>query len=222
VRGQRLCLILLLGALAGALAFSGCGSGSESTSAGKDAASSTAAPPREERVSPPSGPIPPGKTLATIAAAPKGAGVISGAEFDQGMTEAASLRSLTKIPKPGDEEYAGMRDEVLGGLIIYVWLEGEAEEMGIDPTDQEVAGKLRKSGEEGSLRQSEYTQATMMERTKNSLLVEKIEDALAKQSPKNPQKAYAEFDTRFQEKWHARTHCVKGFIVQQCGNDRAS
>jgi len=155
-------------------------------------------------------------------AAPKGAGVISGAEFDQGMTEATSARGLKKIPKPGDEEYTGMRDEVLGGLIIDVWLEGEAEEMGIEPTDEEVAEALRKSGEESSLSESEYTQATMLERTKNSLLVESIEDALAKRSPKNPQKAYSEFDTRFQEKWHARTHCVKGFVVQQCGNSRIS
>jgi hypothetical protein len=188
----------------------------------KTASSDTTAPAKGERVSPPSGPIAPAKILATIATAPSGSGKISGAEFDQGMTEAAAARSLKKIPKPGDKEYAGMRDEVLGGLIINVWLEGEAENMGIEPTDAEVAAALRKSGEEDSLRESEYTQATMMERTKNTLLVERIEDALAKRSPKNPQKAYSEFDARFQEKWHARTHCVKGFVVQQCGNSRNS
>ena|SRR6478752_1604120 len=218
MRGQKLSLILF----AGAVAVSGCGSSSSETPTGNATASDTTAPANEERVSPPSGPIAPSKTLATIVAAPKGAGVISGAEFDQGMTEATSARGLKKIPKPGDEEYTGMRDEVLGGLIIDVWLEGEAEEMGIEPTDEEVAEALRKSGEESSLSESEYTQATMLERTKNSLLVESIEDALAKRSPKNPQKAYSEFDTRFQEKWHARTHCVKGFVVQQCGNSRIS
>lgn len=218
MRGQRLSLILLLGAVA----IGGCGSSGSETSTGDTSASDTTAPASEERVSPPSGPIAPSKTLATIAAAPKGAGVISGAEFDQGMTEATATRGLKKIPKPGDEEYVGMKNEVLGGLIIYVWLEGEAEEMGIEPTDEEVAEALRKSGEEDSLRENEYTQATMMERTKNGLLVEEIEDALAKQSPKNPEKAYREFDAQFQEQWHARTHCVKGFVVQQCGNDPAS
>jgi hypothetical protein len=222
VRGRRLGLILLFVALAGVAAFSGCGSSPEATSTGAEASEDTTAPAKTEHVPPPSGPVAPAKALARIAAAPEGAGVISGAEFDQGMTQAASTRGLKKIPKPGDEEYAGMRDEVLGGLIIDVWLEGEAEEMGIEPTDGEVAATLRKSGEEDSLREHEYTQATMLERTKNSLLVEEIEDALAKQSPKNPQKAYSEFDARFQRKWHARTHCVKGFVVQQCGNSGAS
>lgn len=217
MRGQGLSLILLLGAVA----VSGCGSSSsEMTSTGGATTSDTTAPTKEEPVSPPRGPIAPSKTLATITAAPTGAGDISEAEFDQGMTQAASYRGLNEIPKPGDEEYTGMRDEVLGGLIINVWLEGEAEEMGIEPTDGEVAAALRKSDEESSLRENEYTQATMLERTKNGLLVERIEDALAKQSPKNPQKAYSEFDTRFQQKWHARTHCVKGFIVQQCGNSQ--
>lgn len=221
MRGQRLGLILVLGALIGAAAFGGCGSGSGTTSTestGEEAASDTTAPAKKETVSPPSGPIAPSKTLATITGTPQGTVTIKGAAFDQGVTEAVSTRSLKKTPKPGSKEYEGIKNEVLGNLIIDVWLEGEGEEMGIEASDQEVADKLRESGQESSLRESEYTQATMMERMRKELLVEKIEDALAKKSPKNPQKAYSEFDTRFQEKWHARTHCVKGFIVQSCGN----
>lgn len=223
MKGQRLCLILLLGALAGVMATSGCGSGSEATSTGKvTSLGTTAAPAKEERVSTPSGPIAPSKILVTIKGAPKGRGKITGAEFDQGATQAASSRSLKTIPKPGSEEYEGIRNEVLSNLIIDVWLEGEAKEMGIEPTDEEVADALRKSGEEDSLRENEYTRATMMEREKNNLLVEEIEDALAKQSPKNPQTAYSKFDSQFEKQWRADTHCARGFIVQQCGNGAAS
>lgn len=207
MRSQGLSLILLLGALAGAVAFSGCGAGSEttSTSTEKEATSDTTAPDKEERVSPPSGPIAPSKTLATIAAAPRGAGVISGAEFDQGMTQAASIRGLKKIPKPGSEEYVGMKNEVLDNLIITVWLEGQAEELGIDISDEEKAQALREGGMLG-------------------LLQERIESKLRKEAPNpsEPQAYFSEIDREFEAKWPPRTHCAKGFIVQQCGNYHAS
>lgn len=228
MRGQKLNLILLLGLLAGAVAFSGCGSGAETTSTGKgttstakEATADTTAPAvKEERVSPPSGPIAPSKILVTIEGAPKGSGKITGAEFDQGVTQAVSTGGLKTTPKPGSKEYEGIRNEVLANLIIFVWLEGEAKEMGIEPTGEEVADALRKSGEEGSLREREFTRATMMERAKDNLLVEEIEQALAKQSPKNPEKAYRAFDAQFEPQWRSGTHCVRGFIVQQCGNSR--
>jgi hypothetical protein len=201
VRGQRICLIPFLGALVSALAFGGCGSGSETTSTGKKATSSTTAPAKEERAPPPSGPIAPSKTLVRIAGAPKGSGVISGAEFDQGMMEATSIRGLKKIPKPGSEEYVGMKNEILNNLIITVWLEGQAEELGIEISDEEKAQALRGSGMLG-------------------LLQERIESKLRKKAPdpSEPQPYFSEIDREFEAKWPPHTHCTKGFIVQQCGN----
>lgn len=220
MRGQRLSLVLLLGALVAVVGFGGCGSGAETTSAGKGAAADTTASVEAEGAPPPSGRVAPSKTLARIAAASPGIGVISGAEFDQEMTQEASFRGLKTIPKPGHKGYPHMRDESMDHLITAVWLFSEAEEMGVEPTDQEVAAALRKSGEEGSLREHEFTRATMMERAKDNLVVEKLEDAIARQSPKELQKAQRDFDTRFQAKWHARTHCVRGFVIKMCGNSR--
>ncbi len=147
----------------------------------------------------------PSKTLATIAAAPKGAGVISGAEFDRGMMETASIRGLKEIPKPGSEEYVGMKNEVLGSLITAVWLEGQAEELGIEISDAERAQALRGSGMLG-------------------LLQERIESKLRKEAPdpSEPQPYFSEIDREFAAQWPPRTHCVRGFIVQQCGNYHAS
>lgn len=205
MRGQRLCLISLLGALVGALAFGGCGSGSETTSTGKSTTSDTTAPAREERASSPSGPVAPSKTLVTIAGAPKGSGVIRGAEFDRGMAKTASIRGLKKIPKPGSEEYVGMKNEVLDNLIITIWLEGQAEELEIKISDEEKAQALRGSGMLG-------------------LLQERIESKLRKKAPdpSEPQPYFSEIDREFEAKWPPRTHCVKGFVVQQCGNSRIS
>jgi hypothetical protein len=199
VRGQRLSLILLA-ALAGAVAYSGCGSGSETTSTDKEATSDTTAPPRVEPVSP-RGPIAPSKTLVTIAGAPEGTGVISGAEFDREMAEAASRAGLKKLPKPGSEEYVGMKNEVLDNLIITVWLEGQAEELGIEISDEERAQALQAGGMLG-------------------LLQERIEDKLRQEAPdtSEPQGYFHQIDREFETKWPPRTHCAKGFVVQQCGN----
>jgi hypothetical protein len=208
VRGRRVSLIFFLAASVGAVAFSGCGSGSSgTTSTEKEAtAPATTAPAKkEEHASPPSGPVAPSKTLVTIAAAPKGAGVISGAEFDRGMMKTASIRSLKEIPKPGSEEYVEMKNEVLDNLIITVWLEGQAEELGIEISDAERAQALQGSGMLG-------------------LLQERIESKLRRQAPNpsEPQPYFSEIDREFEAKWPPRTHCARGFIVQQCGNYHAA
>jgi len=204
VRGQGLSLILFLAAFAGAVAFSGCGSGSSGTTSTEKevTAPATTAPAKEEKhTSPPSGPVAPSKTLVMITAAPKGTGVISGAEFDRGMMETASTRSLKKIPKPGSEEYVSMKTEVLDNLIITVWLEGQAKELGIDISSEERAQALQEGRMLG-------------------LLQERIESKLRKEAPdpSEPQPYFSEIDREFEAKWPPRTHCVKGFIVQQCGN----
>jgi hypothetical protein len=205
VKGRRLSLILLLGALAGVMATSGCGSGSETTSTGKETSSTssgtTTAPAKEERVSPPGALVAPARTLVTIKGAPKGSGKITGVEFNRGMMEAAELRGLKQVPSPGDREYTGMRNEIMTQLIITVWLEGQAEELGIEISGAEKAQALQEGGMLG-------------------LLQERIEAKLRKEAPNpsEPQGYFSEIDREFEAKWPPRTHCVKGFVVQQCGN----
>lgn len=155
----------------------------------------------------------------TIKGAPRGTGKITEAEFEQGMKQVANFRGLKEIPPPGNEEYLSMRNEVMGDLINTIWALGQAERWGLEISDKELADALQK--EEATLLEAEFTQATMEERVKNALIVSGLEDRLrkiAKREHKNPFTLFHWEDVEIETKWPPRTHCVKGFVVQQCGN----
>jgi hypothetical protein len=115
--------------------------------------------------------VPPGD-VAIIEDAPPGLGAISKAEFDQEMLQYATLSGVKKVPKPGEEGYEQMKDEAMTNLIIDVWLEGQAEELGVEVTDKQVAERLRESGEASLFREAHFTPKTLYERTKVQLASE--------------------------------------------------
>jgi len=210
---------MLLGAALGmaAAAMAGCGSGSDATSS----EASQAPPPAKTGSSKPAPRLAekPSRVIATVKGAPKGTGKITEAEFEQGMKQVANFRSSKKIPPPGSEEYIAMRNEVMGGLITAIWVLGQAEHWDLKLTDKEIADALQK--EEASLLEAEFTQATMEERVKYALIVSGLEARLkkiAKREHRNQFKLFHREDVEIETKWPPRTHCVKGFVVQQCGN----
>lgn len=127
--------------------------------------------------------VPPGD-VAIIEDAPPGTGTISKAEFDQAMLQYATLSGLKKVPRPGEEGYEQMRDEAMSTLITNVWLEGQAEELGVEVTDKQVAEKLRESGEANLFRGSHYTSKTLMRRTRVEVAQEGIMEKLGEQATK--------------------------------------
>ncbi|HET7508765.1 MAG TPA: hypothetical protein VFJ65_00810 [Solirubrobacterales bacterium] len=155
----------------------------------------------------------------TVKDAPKGTGTITEAEFEQGMKQVANFRSLKKIPPPGSEEYISMKNEVMSDLIIAIWAFGQAEDLNVKVSDQQMAEALEK--EEDSLREAGFTQATMEERVKQALVTTNLEDRLKKRANRehrNPFELFHKADVELETKWPPRTHCVKGFVVQQCAN----
>jgi hypothetical protein len=127
--------------------------------------------------------VPPGD-VAIIEDAPPGLGTISKAEFDQEMLQYATLSGVKKVPKPGEEGYEQMRNEAMTGLIVDVWLEGQAEELGVKVTDKQIAEKLRESGEASLFRGAHFTSKTLRERTRVELDQEGIMEKLGEQATK--------------------------------------
>lgn len=127
--------------------------------------------------------VPPGD-VAIIEDAPPGLGTISKAEFDQEMLQYATLGGMKKVPKPGEEGYEQMRDEAMSNLIIEVWLEGQAEELGVEVTDKQIAEKLRESGEASLFREAHYTPKTLRQRARVQLDQEGIMEKLGEQATK--------------------------------------
>lgn len=132
-------------------------------------------------VGPSSPSVPPGD-VAIIEGAPPGLGAISKAEFDQEMLQYATLSGLKKAPKPGEEGYEQMRDEAMGNLIVNVWVEGQAEELGVEVTDRQIAARLRRGGEESLLLEENYTPKTLHERAKVQMVSEVIREKLSEQA----------------------------------------
>jgi hypothetical protein len=127
--------------------------------------------------------VPPGD-VAIIEGAPHGLRAISRAELDQEMLQYATLSGLKKVPKPGEEGYELVRDEALGNLITAVWLEAQAEELGVEVTDGQIAQRLRESGEASLFLEENYTPKTLYERTKVQLVSEGITEKLGERAAK--------------------------------------
>jgi hypothetical protein len=127
--------------------------------------------------------VPPGD-VAIVEGAPPGTGTISKAEFDQEMLQYATLSGLKKVPEPGDEGYEQVRDEAMNNLIAIVWVEVQAEELGVDATDKQIAERLRESGEARLFREAHYTPETLRERMKTGLLSQEIREKLGEQAAK--------------------------------------
>jgi hypothetical protein len=126
--------------------------------------------------------LPPG-AVAIVEDAPPGTGTISKAELDQAMLQAAGF-SGQDVPMAGEEDYEQMKDEAMTALIINVWLEGQAEELGVEVTGKQIAERLRKSGEASSLRKAHFTAKTIRERVKVQLDQEGIMEKLGEQAAK--------------------------------------
>lgn len=127
--------------------------------------------------------VPPGD-VAIVEDAPPGLGTISKAEFDQEMLQYATLSGFKKVPKPGEEGYVQMRDEAMGNLIASVWVEGQAEELGVEVTDKQIAERLRESGEASLFREAHFTPKTLDERTKVQLISEGVTEKLGERAAK--------------------------------------
>lgn len=126
----------------------------------------------------------PDGALVLVEGVPAPLGTISRAEFQQELEQQASFQGMSRPPKPGSKDYQGLRDSSLQELITSVWLQGEAEEVGIELTEDRLVAKLRKSGQAASLKEAHYTRATMLERIETDLLVQLMQAELEERAPR--------------------------------------
>jgi hypothetical protein len=130
----------------------------------------------------------PSGALVVVEGAAPGTGTISRAELEQAMLQSAFIAGQKQPPRPSEKGYEQAKSEALDGLIIAIWLRGEAEEMGIVVSGREVAAQLQKTGEAQTRREEGFTRKTTYERVRGEMLVQRIEEALA-DSAKKPSPA---------------------------------
>jgi parvulin-like peptidyl-prolyl isomerase len=137
--------------------------------------------------------------VAVIEDAPEGLGTISEEELERAIEQAAG-QSGQPVPKPGDSQYEELRKTALEETLDQVWIQGEAEEMGISVTPEEVSDELEKLKKqafkteaqyEKFLKEAHFTDADVKDRVKVQILTTKIQETFTEEAGQ-PSKAEIE------------------------------
>ncbi len=87
----------------------------------------------------------PAGDVAIVEHVPDDIGTVSEADFKRALLQQAAQAKLKKAPKPGDDKYEELKDAALGELLDPIWIQGEAEELGISVTPKQIATELARS-----------------------------------------------------------------------------
>jgi parvulin-like peptidyl-prolyl isomerase len=133
----------------------------------------------------------PSGAVAIVEDAPDDLGTITKDDFEHALLQAAASSGIKPIPKPGEEQYDGLKKAALGQLLDTIWIQGQAAEMGISVTAEEVAAELKTLKEQTFkttkqyreyLKESHYDQADIDQQVKVRILSKKIQDQLKEEA----------------------------------------
>jgi parvulin-like peptidyl-prolyl isomerase len=163
----------------------------------------------------------PSGDVALVEDAPGDAGKISEADFDHALLLAAK-EGREEAPKPGDPKYEELKEKALNTLLESAWIQGVADEWGIEVTDAEVAKELEKVKKESFkteaefqkfLKESGYTSTDIDERVRLQVLSTQLQEELKEKAPtpsQNEVEAYYEAakSTQFTQKPSRDLHLI--------------
>lgn len=156
----------------------------------------------------------PSGAVAVVEDVPDEIGEISKEDFDRAFAQQVAQAKLKQAPKPGDKKHDELKNAAMGELLDQVWIEGEAEELGISATEKQVEDELETIKEQsfGSaqayrefLKESKFTKEDVLDRVRLQLLSKQIQDAVTSEAPQPSDsqiQAYydAEKDSQFTNK----------------------
>lgn len=135
----------------------------------------------------------PSGAVAIVEDAPGDLGTVTEAEFQHALVQAAAQAKVKPVPKPGDEKYEELKEKALGeGLLDTIWIQGQAEEMGISVTPKEVLKELAKLKKQAFktekqykefLKEAHFTRADVLTRVKLQMLTTQIQEQVTEEAP---------------------------------------
>ncbi|MDX6609169.1 MAG: foldase protein PrsA [Solirubrobacterales bacterium] len=134
----------------------------------------------------------PAGAVAVVEDAPDDLGTVTKGEFQHALEQAAAQAKVTPVPKPGDEKYEELKETALGEALDAIWIQGQAEGMGISVTPKEIAEELKKLKKKAFkteqqykefLKEARFTQADVNQRVKIQLLSEQIQKQVTEETP---------------------------------------
>jgi parvulin-like peptidyl-prolyl isomerase len=130
--------------------------------------------------------------VAIVTHVPAEIGSVSEADFKRALLQQAAQAKLKKPPQPGDEKYDELKEAALGELLDTIWIQGEAEELGISVTPKQIATELAQIKKTNFKTPAEYkkflvtshfTKADVLARVKLQLLSTQIQEQISKEAP---------------------------------------
>jgi parvulin-like peptidyl-prolyl isomerase len=129
---------------------------------------------------------------AVIEDAPDGLSPVSEAQFKHALLQASAKNQEETVPKPGDKKYEELKETALGEVFDTIWIQGQAEEMGISVTPKEIAKELVKLKKQAFktekqyrefLKEAHYTKADVLTRVKIQMLSTLIQEQVTEEAP---------------------------------------
>lgn len=130
--------------------------------------------------------------LAVVEDAPSGSGTITLDDLNRAIEQAAARGGLPKVPAKSDKQYADLQDSAINELLDTVWIQGQADEMGIEVTQSDIDDELatikksqfRSDAEfQAFLKQSKFTDEDVQLRVKLQLLSDDIQKQVGDDAP---------------------------------------
>ena len=134
----------------------------------------------------------PSDAVAVVEDAPDGLGTVTEEQFQHSLEQVAAEEKVTPVPKPGDKKYEEMKEKALGNALDAIWIQGQAEEMGISVTPKEIADELKKLKDkafkteqqyEEFLKEAKYTEEDVNTRVTIQMLSEQIQAQATESAP---------------------------------------
>lgn len=138
----------------------------------------------------------PSGAVALVETVPSEIGEVTEKRFEHALELAAKQAGEKQVPKPGDAKYDELKETALNSVFETIWLQGQAEEWGIEVSEQEVAKKLKEVKKESFktekefqkfLNESGFTSEDVNERVKLQILSEELQEQLKEQAPEPTQ-----------------------------------
>jgi foldase protein PrsA len=119
-------------------------------------------------------------------------GEITQEQFDAALEQAASRQQVQEVPPAGTPQYDALKETAMATLLLERWLEGEAEERGIEASEREVEQRLDtiiqeqlggQAGYERTLRRLGLSEEEALDQVRLTILQERLQQEIVGTEP---------------------------------------
>jgi parvulin-like peptidyl-prolyl isomerase len=134
----------------------------------------------------------PSGDVALVEDVPGDIGNVTKADLDHAILLAAKQGGMKKAPKPGGAKYDELKESAMQSVLEGIWIQGVADEWGVEVTDAEVAKELQKVKKESFpteaefqkfLNESGYTSEDIDLRIRIQMLSTELQEELKEKAP---------------------------------------